>query len=48
MDTQSYLISEEEDAPVVLASGVKRTAIATGLVTVGVAVATAMCLYPWR
>ncbi|CAO3648636.1 unnamed protein product [Mucor hiemalis] len=39
---------EEEDAPVVLASGVKRTAIATGLVTVGVAVATAMCLYPWR
>lgn len=26
----------------------KRMAIAGGLVTVGVAVASVMCLYPWR
>ena len=39
---------EEEDAPVVLAPQGKRIAIASGLVAVGVAVATAMCLYPWR
>ncbi|KAL9553126.1 hypothetical protein MBANPS3_003434 [Mucor bainieri] len=39
---------EEEDAPVVLAPQGKRMAIAGGLVTVGVAVASLMCLYPWR
>lgn len=48
VDIKVISYSEEEDAPVVLASHGKRTAIATGLVTVGVAVATAMCLYPWR
>jgi hypothetical protein len=39
---------EEEDAPVVLAPQGQRMAIAGGLVTVGVAVASLMCLYPWR
>lgn len=40
--------SEGEDATVVLAPKVQRVAIAGGLVSVGVAVATLMCLYPWR
>ncbi|KAF1804641.1 hypothetical protein FB192DRAFT_1254623, partial [Mucor lusitanicus] len=39
---------EEEDAPVVLAPQGKRMAVAGGLVTVGVAIASLMCLYPWR
>ncbi|KAI8636182.1 transmembrane protein 223-domain-containing protein [Parasitella parasitica] len=36
------------DAPAVLAPQGKRMAIAGGLVTVGVAIASLMCLYPWR
>ncbi|KAI9281149.1 hypothetical protein BY458DRAFT_531627 [Sporodiniella umbellata] len=39
---------EEEDAPVVLAPQGRRIAIAAGLVSVGVGIATVMCLYPWR
>ncbi|RCH82929.1 hypothetical protein CU097_005013 [Rhizopus azygosporus] len=39
---------DTEDAPVVLAPQGKRIAIAGGLVGVGVAIATVMCLYPWR
>ncbi|CEP08083.1 hypothetical protein [Parasitella parasitica] len=39
---------EFEDSPVVLAPQGKRMAIAGGLVTVGVAIASLMCLYPWR
>lgn len=38
---------EGEDAAVVLAPKAQRIAIAGGLVSVGVAVATLMCLYPW-
>ncbi|KAI8390274.1 transmembrane protein 223-domain-containing protein [Blakeslea trispora] len=46
----SYAVkeSEEEDAPAVLAPQGKRLAVAGGLVTVGVAIASFMCLYPWR
>lgn len=40
--------SDEEDAPVVLAPQSKRVAISAGLVSVGLGIATVMCLYPWR
>ncbi|KAG1148834.1 hypothetical protein G6F37_003034 [Rhizopus arrhizus] len=39
---------DEEDAPVVLAPQGRRMAIAAGLVSVGLGIATVMCLYPWR
>ncbi|KAI8984361.1 hypothetical protein BDF20DRAFT_954481 [Mycotypha africana] len=42
------LFCENEEAPVVLAPKPQRIAIAGGLVTVGIAVASLMCLYPWR
>ena len=40
--------SEADDAPYVLAPQGQRMAIAGGLVAVGVAIATVMCIYPWR
>ncbi|KAI7894856.1 transmembrane protein 223-domain-containing protein [Mucor mucedo] len=39
---------EGENEAVVLAPKTQRIAIASGLISVGVAVATLMCLYPWR
>ncbi|ORE16391.1 hypothetical protein BCV71DRAFT_244653 [Rhizopus microsporus] len=42
------MFCDTEDAPVVLAPQGKRIAIAGGLVGIGVAIATVMCLYPWR
>ncbi|EIE77556.1 hypothetical protein RO3G_02260 [Rhizopus delemar RA 99-880] len=42
------MFCDEEDAPVVLAPQGKRMAIAAGLVSVGLGIATVMCLYPWR
>ncbi|KAI8075108.1 transmembrane protein 223-domain-containing protein [Gongronella butleri] len=46
--TYSKPESDEPDAPNVLAPKGQRMAIAGGLVLLGVGVATAMCLYPWR
>ncbi|KAJ8658925.1 hypothetical protein O0I10_005307 [Lichtheimia ornata] len=40
--------SDEEDAPFVLAPKGQRMAIAGGLMSIGLGIATAMCLYPWR
>lgn len=42
------IIREGDDAVTELAPKEQRIAIAGGLVTVGIAVATMMCLYPWR
>ncbi|KAI8883582.1 hypothetical protein K501DRAFT_249412 [Backusella circina FSU 941] len=44
----SYTKQESEDGPYVLAPQGQRMAIAGGLVAVGVAIATVMCIYPWR
>ncbi|KAI9496607.1 transmembrane protein 223-domain-containing protein [Zychaea mexicana] len=40
--------SNAEDAPIVLAPKGQRMAIAGGLVSIGVGIATFMCIYPWR
>ncbi|KAI8359080.1 hypothetical protein EDC96DRAFT_445505, partial [Choanephora cucurbitarum] len=42
------MFCDEEDAPATLAPQGKRLAVAGGLVTVGIAIASFMCLYPWR
>lgn len=42
------IIREGDDAVTELAPKGQRITIAGGLVTVGIAVATMMCLYPWR
>ncbi|KAI9322691.1 transmembrane protein 223-domain-containing protein [Dichotomocladium elegans] len=46
--TYSKKESDAEDAPVVLAPKSQRLAIAGGLVALGVGIASAMCMYPWR
>ncbi|KAI9268267.1 transmembrane protein 223-domain-containing protein [Phascolomyces articulosus] len=40
--------SDAEDAPIVLAPKGQRMAIAGGMISIGIGIATVMCLYPWR